>query len=926
MGRFTFSTILYVDNDALFDTALANLKENGLTPDTVQLIVADPHASEEIRAACAGQDGVQYLPVEDAEVAEAYQAGLRQAEGDYVNFSLTSSGYARHTYGDVEKAFLQYQTDVVALRAYFVSETGEQKAYGGSCKPRVKMEKIDLTMNPRRIQILLQACFFRRERIPAQGFRVELHDDALYRFVLEALLEQPVYTYLRCAEYRYTVALEDNTSLNPLQYHKWWYHQSVNDFMIPLLQEAKARFERVPGFLQVACYYLLYAKFNCNYNDRTKGILKGKQESWEFLNEAFRLATYIDNTILMERNITSFTQANRAIRMLLIRGKAEALGKELKVIDTNYSYVALMEPRDGQQDEDYENHAVVLSRNDRELLRIRVMNYEGETLHIDANVGMADFLLPEEYEAYAVCTRKGGQETFQAEQVQVFPLVKCFGVTFQRKHTVQFHIPVNHDPVQKIQFFYRFRGRIYQFRITFDIYNSRMSPTSKYSYWMFRKDWMATWSKHNTLTLRKVTRFFHLKRELLYAASLYRGAQDKGVARRGLWLRLLYWLTKPYYEKKHIWVTFDKQYKAGDNGEYMYQYCRKNHSDQVEIYYTLRKEAPDYQRMVREDKKHILVYGTIRCQLISLMAEVLLATHANIAAQYNPAPTYNVFTKDLQRGGVVCIQHGLTIQKIAQYQNRVFDNTKLYCCASPYEIQNLSHPFYSYKPETLKLVGIARYDGLKNRDQKIILITPSWRRNVVNSSVANIRKTHNNNFKGSAYFRIYNSLINDETLIARAKACGYRIIYLLHPAMSAQIDDFDRNDYVELVPATGDVSYEKILCESSLMVTDYSGVQFDFAYMRKPLIYYHPKELPPHYDEGGLIYSTMGFGPICTNHQEIVKALCDAMERGCKMEEEYVRRADDFFAYDDHNNCERIYSAIQDYCQGRQKAQKADNA
>lgn len=51
--------------------------------------------------------------------------------------------------------------------------------------------------------------------------------------------------------------------------------------------------------------------------------------------------------------------------------------------------------------------------------------------------------------------------------------------------------------------------------------------------------------------------------------------------------------------------------------------------------------------------------------------------------------------------------------------------------------------------------------------------------------------------------------------------------------MSAQLEDFDRNDYVELIPATGDMSYEKILTESSLMVTDYSGVQFDFAYQRQ---------------------------------------------------------------------------------------------
>ena len=107
------------------------------------------------------------------------------------------------------------------------------------------------------------------------------------------------------------------------------------------------------------------------------------------------------------------------------------------------------------------------------------------------------------------------------------------------------------------------------------------------------------------------------------------------------------------------------------------------------------------------------------------------------------------------------------------------------------------------------------------------------------------------------------------------------------------------------------MNFEKILTEASLMVTDYSGVQFDFAYMRKPIVYYHPNELPPHYDAGGLQYETMGFGPICKTHEEIVTQLCNYMEKNCQIEEEYIKRANDFFAYDDYNNCERIYQSIQ---------------
>ena len=160
---------------------------------------------------------------------------------------------------------------------------------------------------------------------------------------------------------------------------------------------------------------------------------------------------------------------------------------------------------------------------------------------------------------------------------------------------------------------------------------------------------------------------------------------------------------------------------------------------------------------------------------------------------------------------------------------------------------------------------------------------------------------------------MYNNLINNEKLIETAKETGYRIIYLLHPAMSAQSVDFDRNDSVEIVEAAGDMSYEKILTESSLMVTDYSGVQFDFAYMRKPIVYYHPDVLPPFYEEGVFKYDTMGFGDICTNENEIIDTLCDYMKNGCKIKNDFLKRADTFFAYDDFGSCARIYNEVNNF-------------
>lgn len=289
---------------------------------------------------------------------------------------------------------------------------------------------------------------------------------------------------------------------------------------------------------------------------------------------------------------------------------------------------------------------------------------------------------------------------------------------------------------------------------------------------------------------------------------------------------------------------------------------------------------------------------------------MVLSTHSG-------THTFNAFSnsaihyfQDLLKAKNVCIQHGLTVQQLAQEQNYVFNNTKRYYCASKYEIENLSKPIYGYYDKSiLRLTGIPRYDGLINNDKRQILITPTWRSYIAMPAMMGHTRPYNPDFKNTEYYKIYSKLLKDERLLKTAKETGYKIVYLIHPVITAQACDYEQNDSVELLTADT-INYEQILTESSLMLTDYSGVQFDFAYMRKPVVYYHLPKLPPHYKEGGFFYDTMGFGEICTEHDELVDVLCQYMKNDCKVTPMYKKRQDDFFAFSDNKSCERIYNDI----------------
>lgn len=95
------------------------------------------------------------------------------------------------------------------------------------------------------------------------------------------------------------------------------------------------------------------------------------------------------------------------------------------------------------------------------------------------------------------------------------------------------------------------------------------------------------------------------------------------------------------------------------------------------------------------------------------------------------------------------------------------------------------------------------------------------------------------------------------------------------------------------------------------MITDYSSVFFDFAYMRKPVIFYQfdeKKFREKQYEEGFFDYHDTILGDWVASLSDVL----DLLEKHIKdknndVDETVIRRF--FPLWDDHNS-ERIYKAI----------------
>ena len=106
-------------------------------------------------------------------------------------------------------------------------------------------------------------------------------------------------------------------------------------------------------------------------------------------------------------------------------------------------------------------------------------------------------------------------------------------------------------------------------------------------------------------------------------------------------------------------------------------------------------------------------------------------------------------------------------------------------------------------------------------------------------------------------------------------------------------------------------NYTDTFNKSSLLITDYSSVFFDFAYLKKPVIYYQADD-SYHFnqDRSYFKYDADGFGPVRDSHDELKELVMNYIENGCKMEEIYKKRVDTFFKYHDRNNSRRVYEEI----------------
>ena len=818
-----------------------------------------------------------------------YNKALEEVSDGYIQFSRPGVKTESGNYSGAVKNMVENKVDMASYWPFQEVDGKRINQIYFSDFDRV----FDSSENPFHISLTIDACIIKREAIGDIRFEEKAHTGE-EMFLLKVYDKVKSYYILREKVLITDYLANDFYNYRPM-YEKSYYTPELKDFYIPLLEKHPDSAVIQGGVLE-----LIQLMISQNANDRNKNIIMGEEvdEYIDAMSGALRL---MDDEVIVQYKWTHRRTVPRFMSIKFLRLKYNDMSLCAEPVKKDKGWVALCK---GIQIESF----------DKSVVNFRMINYDGKTLTIEgelANVYYADF-------DKIVLETCFGKERIKVERTDIYTNIRHFGRTTKKGYSFRAVIPVDKlKSKDKIYFEYTYGEAKVRTGITFLSFQSRLSNKLPESYWLFGNRILSFDENKKQRVVEPLTVGSHLKHEM---KMMYRVARHgrKRIGKKKtlemLRLRAAIKFSRGFGKKsddsvsgapknkKPIWITFDQLFKGGDNGQYFYEYMNEHVKD-IDTYYIINKDTKEYKELSKKYKT-LLPFSTYKTRLKCLKSDIMFATRIDIRLYMGFTENDEIYVRDLFKADVVCLQHGLTIQKIAQYQNKFYDNTKHYFCVSPKEVENITKPIYGYTEDMITLTGAPRYDGLTGEPKKQILITPTWRRNVTaGTNEKGKQHEYSVNFKRTTYYKIYNSLINDKRLIDAAKRTGYRIVYLVHPILSPQAGDYDKNDFVDIVPGVK-ANYEKMLKESALMVTDYSGIQFDFAYMRRPLVYFHPAELPPQYAE-----EDTGFGPICRTNEELIDQLINAMESDCKLEEDYKKKIDAFFPFDDQNACKRVYEA-----------------
>lgn len=877
------------------EEAVESLVHQTIGFDKIQLILVDDGSIDGSGAICDRYaekypNHVQAIHKENGGIATARNLGLQHVKGKYISFFDPDDILDRKAMEKVRDFMDRHpEVDVCCIPIVMFG------AQNGSHILNYKFEQgtrvIDLSQEEEahNIQLSSASAFYRASVAKEMSFdaRFVTAEDAKEN--LRLLLNNPLLGVVSDTAYHYRK--HGNSTVDHSKTKAGYYLPWLNCYANWVLDTAENRFGFIPSFVQYTIMYDLQWRLN---DSRIRSGVLSPEEKEQFLQLLFRTISRIDDDVILKQRNTGVEQKLFALR------KKHGCLPEQKIIKSN----DILDGYDiGDLALTFGNTQAVRVSEETSFWEFVSFDKERNSVTLEGSHNLFSVLEMMEFEPCVVVNKR----VIPCERVvRTHQKTLCLGTEIARRLGYRVTIPLM-DSMEIYPALRRDKLLIPRKTVRFGQFfpiNDVYANIRSYA------DGRMLYAEEGILKIAAPPSWIgRTKRECALLSEIWKKNLLGG--RKAVFGRLYYHAVKPF-KRRQLWIVSDRIMKADDNGEALFCYLMEHKPKNTRILFAISKKSPDSERIKKIGP--CVDAMSFRHKLLHLLCDVNISAQAD-GVTVNPFCGHSEALQDLVvHPKFVFLQHGVTQNDISGWLNWYNKNINGFVTTAFPEHQSVLGKSYAYPSENIWLVGFPRFDRLYHREEKAITLMPTWRQylmKVLDSKTG--VWTMEEAFQNSRYYRFYSGLLSSRRLLDAVEQNGYTLRFFPHPNVRLGGVQFQHDPRVQILPS--ETAYRDIYATSSLMLTDYSSAIFDFAYLRKPIIYcqFDKKEFfaGEHVCNSGYFdYERDGFGEVEYDLESTIDRIIEYMENGCQLKPEYRKRIDKFFAFNDRNNCKRVAEKI----------------
>lgn len=892
--KFLFSVIMPIYNvEDYIEEAISSLVNQTIGFDKIQIIMINDGSPDNSEAVCLKYkeqypDNIVYKKIPNGGVSNARNTAFQYVDAKYITFLDPDDKWELSSFENAYKFFEEHydEIDVLASRIKFFEGCNYFHSLDYKFQNGTRIFELENKEELFSIQPTAKTTFIKSDALGDIRFDSRLKIGEEFVFINKIMLKKKKLGLICESLYFYRRRNQGDSSSSNRILDKSFYINSLVYYHMELMKYCEEMYGEVILYVQSMIAYDLF--WRIGYDHYLKVL--DEKEQREYFELAKILLGKIDDYILLNNpKHKTMYKRNEAFKI--------KYGKELfELIDFDAESGSLY----------YEDAwSLVLPKQKGIVCEIASLGIKDDNIFVDVFVAQWIFRCTKNGEV-KFKLRFGNQEaTPELVPYDPYNVVKKTGhASYHYVCKCKFDLKYVNESGTAFKPYFSFGEKETSVSMSY----SKFVPTRN----LFRPSYKA-YGKYIVRCMRKAIKVSVPKDLKAYVENAEKACVDylKEIGRDDLAeIRAGFPKFKKEQEKKgSVWLFSDRIDNAGDSGEVVFKYICEHTPKGVRPIFTIGRAASDEVKNRLEAIGEVVYFEDTEFKYYFLLADKIVSSSAG-EFTINAFEDDRPYFVDMYHFDFYFMNHGVNCGDCSAWLNHYNKNIKIFFNTGVNERQAIIDGRYNMTADQCVITGLPRFDALYDDRKKQLLVLPSWRKSIKGAYDDKTSSVYYDGFVNTDYYKFYNGLINDERLLAKMREKGYTGLFCLHPIFRKQAVDFQKNDVFAI--NEGFIDYNKVFAESSVMVTDYSTIAFDFAYLKKPIVYtqFDKEEFykTQTYDKGFFEYERDGFGPVCYDLDSAVDALIKIIDKDC--ENDYIDRVTNFFVNIDKNNSKRVIDAV----------------